>query len=368
MDEHRELWWPSASGAAARALEIPLAAPFETVLGGRIERLQVAYETWGTLDATRSNAVLVVHPLAMDCHVTGEFAGAERGWWEPLVGPGRAVDTERFCVVCPNLLGGCYGTTGPRFPAEDGRPWLARFPLLTPRDLMRAQRLFVQALGISRLHAVIGPSMGGMVVWEWAIEASDIASRAIVVAAPPRTTAYQIGWNWLQRRAIEADLDPATGAAAAGQALARGVGMLTYRASASLEQKSGRGWFKRPGSTLAEPGLYNVESWLGHHGRKAAKRFDPYTYLLFARAMDLHDAGEGRGGLETALAAVDCPVTAVGIDSDELYPASEVRAGIELLQSLGKPATYGELRSPHGHDAFLLETDALSEIVARALA
>jgi homoserine O-acetyltransferase len=364
MDERRDLWWPSPTVERASVVDLEIEGGFEAVHGGRLEQIQVSYQSWGDLNDARDNAVLVIHPLAMDCHVTGTTDDDPPGWWEGLFGPGRVIDTGRYFVVCPNLLGGCYGTTGPRFPADDGEPWLDRFPLLTPLDLMRVQRLFVERLGIERLNRVIGPSMGGMIAWEWAIEGGDIVDQVVVVAAPLRTTAYQIGLNWLQRRGIELDIVGDEVVARWGQMIARGVGMLSYRSALGVEEKFGRDWFKKPGSTMAERGRFNVESWLRHHGKKITRRFDPYTYILFSRAMDLHDVGERRGGFVTALDRVRCPVVVVGISSDELYPSSEVRLGADILDRLGRPVSYAEIRSPHGHDAFVLETDQMAAILA----
>jgi homoserine O-acetyltransferase len=359
MGEHREFWWDFPAADLVKVVHL---APFETVLGAPIEELQVAYESWGELNEERDNAVLVVHLLTSDAHATGEFDGQPRGWWEDLIGPGRAIDTDRYFVVCPNLLGGCHGTTGPRFPAPDGEPYLDRFPLLTPLDLMRVQRLFLETLGIHRPHTVIGPSMGGMVAWEWAVEGGDAVEEVVVVAAPPVTTAYEIGLNWLQRRGVAVDLREGS-ASKRGRIVSRGVGMLSYRAPEGLEEKFGRTWFKEPGRTLGEPGLFNVESWLLHHGKKSVKRFDPYTYDLFSRVMDLHDLSRDRGSMDEALGRVRCRVLAIGIDSDRLYPAPEVRAAVEVLQRHGRDATYREIRSDDGHDAFLLEAGQIDRFL-----
>lgn len=366
MDEHRDLWWDSATIQLGHAVQLDLPDGFRCVYGGYLPEVQVSYESWGTLNPARDNAVLIIHPLAFDCHVTGDFAGQPIGWWEALAGPGRVIDTERYFVLCPNLLGGCYGTTGPRFPAPDGKPYLERFPLLTPLDMMRAQRLFVERLGIERLRMVIGPSMGGMLAWEWAVEAGDMVDLVAVVAAPLRTTPLQIGWNWLQRRGVELDVSGNEASSAWGQMVARGVGMLSYRSPIGLEEKFGREWFKPPGSTLGERGMFNVESWLRHQGRKSVQRFDPYTYILFTRAMDLFDVGENRGSIVSALERVRCRTLVVGISSDQLYPAAEVHLGADILNHLGKPVEYAELRSPHGHDAFLLEIGQLSSILRDA--
>ncbi len=362
-DEHRTLWQDSPTVALGRVVHLPLPDGFTTRGGARLTSIQVSYECWGSLNAARDNAVLLIHLLTTDPHATGEFAGQQPGWWEPLVGPGRALDTDRFFVVCPNLLGGCHGTTGPRFPAPEGGPYLERFPLLAPVDLMRCQRLFVRALGIDRLRAVIGPSIGGMVAWEWAIEAGDEVDLVAVIAAPLRTTAYQIGLNWLQRRGIELDLGDNEAMARWGQMVARGVGMLSYRSPVGLEERFGRDWFKAPGELLGQRGMFNIESWLRHHGRRNVRRFDPYTYILFSRAMDLHDVGEGRDGVVAALDRVRCGVLVVGVSSDQLYPPADVHLGADILSNLGKKVEYAEIRSPHGHDAVLLETSQLDAIL-----
>lgn len=367
MSEHRDLWWKSPSTKLARVVHLEVGGGFRAVRGGLLPSIQVSYESWGEPNAAGDNTVLLAHPMTSDCHATGAFARQPLGWWENLIGPGRPLDTERFHVICPNLVGGCYGATGPRFPAPDGAPWLGRFPLLTPLDMMRVQRLFVRALGIGKIRMVVGPSMGGMVAWEWAIEAEpDELDLAVVIGAPLRTTAYQIGLNWLQRRGVELDLKDDEVMADWGQMVARGVGMLSYRNPVGLEEKFGREWFEEPGTTLAERGRYNIESWLRHHGKRSAKRFDPYTYILFSRAMDLHDVGENRGGLIGALDRIRCRVLIMGVSSDQLYMPGEVHQGADILNHLGKPVEYAELRSPHGHDAVFIETDQIGEFLALA--
>ncbi len=359
MNEDRELIWDSPTKELGQFVEIPLDAPFQTQMGGELHELQVCYESWGQRNATGDNVVLLVHPMTADPHATGEFAEQPRGFWEELIGPGRAIDTDRYQVLCPNLLGSCYGTTGPRSPGPDGKPRLKRFPLLTPRDIMRVQKLFLDQIGVDKLALVIGPSMGGMIAWEWAIEEPDLAERCVVVAAPLVTSAHQIGLNWLQRRGIEQDLDGEEVVGKLGQMLARGIGMLSYRSSPGLEERFGREWFQKPKGSLAKPGVFNIESWLRFHGKRIVKRYDPYTYLLFSRAMDLHDVGEGRGDLSQALRQVRSKMLVLGISSDNLYPAKEVLFGADLLRQLGGDVQYREIRSPHGHDAFLLETQQI---------
>jgi homoserine O-acetyltransferase len=365
-EEYRHLWQSSPASALARVAHLALPDGFTARAGGQLPAIQVAYESWGALNAARDNAILVVHLLTSDPHASGGFAGQPDGWWEMLIGPGRPLDTNRYCVICPNIIGGCHGTTGPRFPAPDLAPYLERFPLLAPVDMMRVQRVFLRSLGIEHLHAVVGASMGGMVAWEWAIEAGDAIDLAVVVAAPLRTTALQIGLNWLQRRGIELDIAGDEPAAGWGQMVARGVGILSYRSPVGLEEKFGREWFRPPGPRLADRGMFNVESWLRFHGKRNTVRFDPYTYILFSRAMDLHDIGEGRGGIIAALDRVRCRTLVVGISSDHLYPPAQVHLGADVLSNLGKPVEYAEIRSPHGHDAVLLETGQLGAILRDA--
>lgn len=361
MEQHRDVWWPSPGNDRAQVVELPGEEPFRCQYGGEIAEIQVSWEEWGSRNEGGDNTVLVIHPMTADCHVTGGFDGQAAGWWEDLIGPGRAIDTDRLHVVCPDLLGGCYGTTGPRHPAPDGEPWLGRFPLVTPRDIMRVQRRFLDALDVPRPALVIGPSMGGMIAWEWALEASAGAERVAVVAAPLETTPLQIAWNWLQRSAAEVDLDGEGGISGkAGRRIARGVGMLSYRSPAGLAEKFGRTWFKSPGSTLGEPGLFNIESWLRQHGNRIAKKYDPWTWRLFARTMDLHDVAEGRKDLEAALGSAAGETLVIGIRSDHLYPVADVRRGFDRLTAAGATATYAEIDSDHGHDAFLIDVDQIA--------
>jgi homoserine O-acetyltransferase/O-succinyltransferase len=365
-EEHRHLWRPSPTCTLGRTVQLVLPEGFTARNGGRLSNIQVCYETWGEPNAAHDNVVLIEHLLTSDPHVTGAFAGQPAGWWEPLVGPGRPIDTNRYFVVCPNLIGGCHGTTGPWFPDENGEPYLERFPLLVPEDMMQVQRLFLRQMGIERLHAVVGASMGGMIAWEWAVMGGDEVDLVVVVAAPLRTTALQIGLNWLQRRGVELDINGSEAAARWGQMVARGVGMLSYRSPLGLEVKFGREWFKSPGPLLKDRGMFNIESWLRFHGKRSAVNFDPYTYILFTRAMDLHDVGERRGGVMAALDRVKCRTLVVGISSDHLYPAAQVHLGADVLNNLGKKVEYAEIRSPHGHDALLLETGQLGAILRDA--
>ena len=339
--------------------------------GTRLPGVTVAYETWGTLDAGRSNAVLVLHALTGDSHAVGP-AGAGHptpGWWEPLIGPGRAVDTDRWFVVCPNVLGGCQGTTGPSSAAPDGIPWGSRFPVLTIRDQVAAEVLLADQLGIDRWAAVVGGSMGGMRVLEWCVGQPDRVARASVLAVGATATAEEIGLCSVQCRAIRLDPDfsggdyYATGRAPlAGMALARGIGQITYRTEAEFDQRFGH----RPQDeeNPVAGGRYAVESYLGYQGEKLARRFDPNSYLVLSQAMNSHDVGRGRGGVTAALARVRAQIHVAGIDSDRLYPLALQR---ELARLLPGGRTCTVIGSPFGHDGFLLEVDQVGAVLAATL-
>jgi homoserine O-acetyltransferase len=304
--------------------------------GLRLDDAQVAYRTWGRLSPSGDNAVLVCHAL------TGS-ADVER-WWDPLLGAGRALDPERDFVVCSNVLGGCYGTTGPASGprgAVNGGP---AFPEITVRDIVRLQAVLLDALGVRRLALVIGGSLGGMQALEWGAMFPERVDAAAVIAASGRHSPWCIAFSEAQRRAIA--LDPVH-----GLAVARAIAMISYRSAASFGSRFGR--------SERRPGEYEVESWLRHHGDEILRRFDPQTYVTLTRAMDTHDLARGRGGYEDVLAAIDVPALVVGITSDVLYPPAEQ----EELARLLPHADLALLDSPHGHDAFLIDGDAVNERV-----
>jgi len=339
--------------------------------GGVLPEVTVAYETWGTLDGSRSNAVLVLHALTGDSHAAGPAGPGHPtpGWWDELIGPGRAIDTDRWFVVSPNVLGGCQGTTGPSSPAPDGAPWGSRFPRLTIRDQVAAEVLLADHLGIDRWAGVVGGSMGGMRVLEWCVGHPDRVLRGAVLAVGAAASAEQVALCSLQCRAIR--LDPAfaggdyygSGAAPVdGMALARGVGQLSYRTEAEFAER-----FDRTPQGDEDPltgGRFAVESYLEYQGEKLAARFDPNSYLVLSEAMNSHDVGRGRGGVAAALARVTAEVVVAGIDSDRLYPLGLQAELAELLPG-DHPLTV--IRSRFGHDGFLLESEQAGAVVARAL-
>jgi homoserine O-acetyltransferase len=339
--------------------------------GATLPGVTVAYETWGTLDATRSNAVLVLHALTGDSHAAGPAGPGHptAGWWEPLIGPGAAIDTDRWFVVCPNVLGGCQGTTGPSSSAPDGAPWGSRFPGVTIRDQVAAEALLADQLGIDRWAGVVGGSMGGMRVLEWCVGHPDRVARAAVLAVGVAATAEEIALCSVQCRAVRLDPDFQGGdyygtgrAPVTGMALARGIGQISYRTEAEFDHRFGR----RPQGEEdpSSGGRYAVESYLEYQGDKLARRFDPNSYLVLSEAMNSHDVGRGRGGVTAALARVTAEVEVAGIDTDRLYPLALQRDLANLLPGR-RPCSV--ITSEFGHDGFLLEVDQAGAILAAAL-
>ncbi len=340
--------------------------------GGHLPAVTVAYETWGELDPDRGNAVLVLHALTGDSHATGPAGPGHPapGWWDGLIGPGASIDTDRYFVVCPNVLGGCQGTTGPASPAPNGRPWGSRFPLVTIRDQVAVEAALADRLGVDRWAGVVGGSMGGMRVLEWCVGHPDRVRRAVVLAVGAMATAGQIALCSLQIRAIRAD--PAfaggdyyaTGARpTAGLALARGIGQYSYRTDLEFESRFGRN--AQEEEDPRKGGRFAMESYLEHHGDKLARRFDPNSYIVLSEAMNHHDVGRDRNGVARALAGVRADVTVAGITSDRLYPL-ELQHQLARLLPGGRPVTV--IDSTSGHDGFLLETEQVGAVVASVLA
>lgn len=347
------------------------------VRGGRIPSVRVAYETWGTLSPAADNAVLVFHALTGDSHVAGPPGPGHRtaGWWGDVVGPGRAIDTDRWFVVAPNMLGGCQGTTGPSSLSPDGVEWGSRFPFVTIRDQVATQLRLADRLGIDRFAAVVGGSMGGMHALEAAIIAPDRVARLAVLASTAQTTADQIAANSLQRAAIQMDpgyaggdhhdAEPGEGPHR-GLALARRMAMMTYRASDELNGRFARSW-QSDVSPLGDDGRFSVESYLDFHGNKFTRRFDAASYVALTQAMDSHDVGAGRGGVAAALARVTARTLVVGVSSDRLFPVEDqhrIAAGVPDTLDGDHAAV---ITSEFGHDGFLIEHEAVGAHLRRLL-
>jgi homoserine O-acetyltransferase len=347
---------------------------FEPELGGALREVTLAYETWGELDAAGENAVLIVHALTGDSHATGEPDGAHRrgGWWSPMVGPGCAIDTERHFVVCSNVLGGCYGSTGPAsLDPEEGRPYAMRFPVVTIRDMVRAQKMLLDDLGVKRLQLVIGGSIGGQQALEWAVEFPDFVEKAVPVAATGALGPQGIGMSELGRRAIMADPDWQAGdyygsgrSPEAGLAIARMAGMMTYQSGAGQWERFGRRPASRPALYEEFGGRFEIESYLHHQGRDLVNRFDANSYLYLSRAMDLYDVAAGYESEEEAFSRIEADVLFVGISSDWLFPPGEVGATAQRARGAGARARYAEIESLSGHDSFLKDWDQLGAALA----
>ncbi|PXA72725.1 homoserine O-acetyltransferase MetX [Cryobacterium arcticum] len=353
--------------------------------GGHLPAVRIAYETWGELSPARDNAVLVLHALTGDSHLVGPSGSGHptAGWWSGIVGPGLAIDTDRWFVVAPNMLGGCQGSTGPASLAPDGSEWGPRFPYLTIRDQVAAQVAFSDSLGIDTWAAIVGGSMGGMHVLEWGIEHPDRVSRLAILAAPPITTADQIALNSVQIEAIRTDplfragdyydADAGDGPSR-GLALARRMALLNYRSPSELNLRFERSW--QSGITpLGSNGRFAVESYLDFHGNKFTRRFDANSYITLVEAMNSHDVGRGRGGVAAALARVTARTLVVGIDSDRLFPVDGQRiiaAALPAGRGLGSGSADGAddpvvLESGYGHDGFLIENAAIGAQLRRLL-
>lgn len=364
--------WQAADPPGDRRF-VTLPGPLTLEAGGVLPEVQLAYETWGTLDTDRGNAVLVLHALTGDSHVTGPAGPGHptAGWWRALIGPGQAVDTDRWYVVAPNVLGGCQGSTGPASPAPDGLPWGSRFPFLTIRDQVHAEARLADALGIPAWTAVLGGSMGGMRAVEWAVSFPDRVRGLLLLACPAASTADQIGWTAPQLHAIRADPgwhggdyhDAAPGHGPhRGLGIARRIAHMTYRSEPELDARFGRD--HQGDEDPWRGGRYAVESYLDHHAEKLVWRFDAGSYVALTEAMNSHDVGRGRGGVAAALRRIQARTVVAGIDSDRLYPLvqqEQLAAGIPTVDRLRV------VTSPYGHDAFLIEADQVAECVAELL-
>ncbi|WP_374968777.1 homoserine O-acetyltransferase [Terrabacter sp. BE26] len=342
--------------------------------GGVLPGVRIAYETWGRLNEARDNVILVEHALTGDSHVVGEAGPGHvsPGWWNSLIGSGCPVDPEQWFVVASNVLGGCQGSTGPSSPAPDGRAWGSRFPYVTVRDQVAAERLLLDGLGIDRVAAVVGGSMGGMRALEWAVGHPDSVDRCIVLASTAYATADQIAWCQSQLLAIRSDPHFAGGdyygtghQPDTGLGLARRIAHITYRTEGELGRRFGReAQLGEDPLRAGDRGRFAVESYLDHHAGKLARRFDANSYVVLTEAMNSHDVGRDRGGLRTALSRVTADCTVVSVDTDRLYPP---RLSDELHEAL--PASKREhIVSDFGHDGFLIEEDQVGRIVREALA
>ncbi len=370
-------WQPGDPPGERKFVDIDLGHPFALELGGRLGRVRIAYETWGELDKRASNAVLICHALTGDSHAAGESCPAHStgGWWSDMIGPGRAIDTDRYFVVCSNVLGGCQGSTGPADLIEGtDRRYGADFPVVTVRDMVRVQACLASALGVPRWLAVVGGSMGGMQVLEWAAMFPRRVRSILPLATCAAASPLQIAWSATGRLAIATDpnwhggnyYNSAEGPWM-GLAVARQIAQVTYRSGESFDRRFGRRLFD-PLDAFDLWGRFQMESYLDHHGQKLVRRFDANSYVVLNRSMDLHDLGRGRGSVEAALARIKIPVLTASIISDRLYPPNQQREIHQAISAAGGDCRHVMLESDEGHDGFLIEHELLEEPVSDFLA
>ena len=343
--------------------------------GKTLERFTLAYETYGTLNADRSNAILIFHALSGDSHVAGYYTGdpdEKPGWWDDAVGAGKMFDTRRYFVICANVIGGCQGSTGPSSLAPDGKPYALRFPVITVADMVAAQRHLIDRLGIDRLFAVAGGSMGAMQALQWVVDYPGRAANCLFLAATPRSSTQNIAFNEIGRQAIYADPrwnqgdyyggEPPDG----GLAVARMVGHITYMSEHSLDNKFGRrlqGHDALP-YTLLEP-EFTVENYLHHQGEKFVQRFDANSYLYITKALDYFDIQESYSTMAESLArtSTDTDFLVVSFSSDWLYTAAQAQELVSALEHTGRNVSYHAVQADFGHDSFLVEVETMTHIV-----
>jgi homoserine O-acetyltransferase/O-succinyltransferase len=352
-------------------------ARFETELrleSGRIlGPIEIAYETYGTLNAECSNAILVEHAWTGSAHLAGRYSAEEKraGWWDEIVGPGRLLDTDRYFVICSNVIGSCFGSTGPTsLNPKTGKRYNLSFPVITVRDMVRAQALLMDHLGIERLFSVLGGSMGGMQALEWATQFPDRVASAVVLASTPRPSAQAISLNAVARWSIFNDPTWKKGEYRKnpkdGLALARGIGHITFLSDESMTSKFGRRFSARDGQ-FDFFGQFEVERYLNYNGYNFVDRFDANSFLYLAKALDLYDVAWGCESIEEAFAPVSTPIQFFAFTSDWLYPPAQTEEMVDALKRMDKPVEYHLITSAYGHDAFLLEHETFTPMVREFL-
>ena len=361
-----------ATVLASTSNSLQLPQPLRLDSGQVLERVVLAYETYGELKADKSNAVLIFHALTMDQHVASPHPiTGKPGWWANSVGPGKVIDTDRFHVICANVIGGCMGSTGPASQAADGQSYGMRFPVITIRDMVRAQVALLDAFGIDRLHAVVGGSMGGMLALSFAANFPERAERVLAIATTARHSAQNIAFHEVGRQAIMADPNWREGdyygrgkGPEKGLAVARMAAHITYLSEAGLTEKFGRRLQNREAKSFGFDADFQVESYLRHQGISFTDRFDANSYLYITRAMDYFDLAEEHGGrLADAFAGCTARFCLVSFDTDWLYPTAESRIIVHALNAAAAPVSFVELSAPYGHDSFLLDVPALDRVV-----
>ncbi len=343
--------------------------------GKTLRQVDMAYETYGELNPARSNAILLLHAFSGDAHVAGINHEGKPGWWDNMVGPGKAFDTDRYFIICSNVLGGCKGTTGPQsINPETGCPYAMSFPVITISDMVRLQKKLVDYLGIPRLLAVAGGSMGGMQALEWAVSYPESVAAVLPIATTARHSAQQIAFNEVGRQAIMSDPDWSEGnyygrkPPARGLAVARMVGHITYMSDDSMREKFGRR-FRGENRELPDwSKVFEVESYLRYRGSQFVDRFDANSYLYITKAMDYFDVSTGYDSLSAALERARSRFLVISFTSDWLYPTYQSLEIVSALRGRNRNVAYCELPSNYGHDAFLVDIAEQTELVRGFLA
>ncbi|HUQ93972.1 MAG TPA: homoserine O-acetyltransferase [Bryobacteraceae bacterium] len=333
--------------------------------------VDVAYESYGELNPNKTNAVLIVHAFSGDAHAAGiSKEDGKPGWWDNMIGPGKAFDTNKYFVICTNVLGGCRGTTGPSsINPETGAPYAMSFPMITIGDMVRLQKMLVNHLGIERLLGVAGGSMGGMQVLEWAVRYPEAVAAAFPIASTSRHSAQQIAFNEVGRQAIMGDMDWNNGNYYGGKppgrglAVARMVGHITYMSDDSMKEKFGRRFRNKDAAKFAFDDEFEVGSYLRYRGSQFVDRFDANSYLYITKAMDIFDLAQGFGSLANAVERAQSRFLVISFTSDWLYPSYQSLEIVSALRSRNRDVAYCELSSNYGHDAFLVEVGEQTELV-----
>jgi len=344
--------------------------------GAALAPVDVAYETYGELNARKSNAILILHAFSGDAHAAGISPETGKpGWWDNMIGPGKAFDTNKYFVICSNVLGGCRGTTGPpSINPATGRPYGMAFPVITIRDMVRLQKMLIDHLGIARLLSMSGGSMGGMQALEWAVSYPESVVSAIPIASTARHSAQQIAFNEVGRQAIIADPDWCEGnyysgkPPARGLAVARMVGHITYMSDDSMREKFGRRLRGKNSFGYDFEVDFEVESYLRYRGNEFVNRFDANSYLYITKAMDYFDLANGDGSLAAAFERAQARFLVISFSSDWLYPSYQSQEIVRALRSRNVDVAYCELPSNYGHDAFLVDVGEQTELVRGFLA
>ena len=358
--------------------------PFQLELGGVLPEVVVEYETYGELSETGDNVVLICHALSGDAHVAGWDSQAHQdparawrlthpGWWDSVIGPGKAIDTNRFYVVCANVLGSCYGTTGPTsIDPRTGKPYGLHFPMVTIADWVKMEKMLIDRLGVKHLYAVVGGSLGGQQALEWALRFPRMLGKCIIMACGPKLSAQGLGFNAVARHAIMHDekFDGGNYQAdgifpANGLAVARMLAHITYLSGKGMDYKFGRERLATADDDQGFSPEFSVESYLNHQSKTFVERFDADSYLYITRAMDYYDAAAawGDGDLRKACSRLHAELMVVSFSSDWLYPPSACREFVNAFISERKPVTYVEIASDSGHDAFLVDTEPVSRLL-----